>query len=187
MLQEICGEIFGRSKNTSDANSCCVTPASAPRTSKSLRRPLACFEACRSEPMESKRGWLRTIDFIDSIQLLPLMSRAMHRSKRGASVDEIENVHSAVRGVLRRLVGAEDPEYEDLVQSSIEHVLVSFERGSFRGDCPQGAGPPSSRATSPSTPFAPGVARGSSSPVTRPMWPPRTACGERTRRWDPSI
>ncbi len=62
----------------------------------------------------------------------------MNRSNRGASVDEIENVHSAVRGVLRRLVGAEDPEYEDLVQSSIEHVLVSFERGSFRGDCPQG-------------------------------------------------
>ncbi len=62
----------------------------------------------------------------------------MNRSNRGATVDEIQNVHSAVRGVLRRLVGAEDPEYEDLVQSSIENVLVSFERGKFRGDCPQG-------------------------------------------------
>ena len=62
----------------------------------------------------------------------------MNRSNRGASVDEIQNVRSAVRGVLRRLVGAEDPEYEDLVQSSIESVLVSFDRGKFRGDCPQG-------------------------------------------------
>ena len=40
--------------------------------------------------------------------------------------------------VLRRLVGTEDPEYEDLVQSSIENVLVTFERGKFRGDCPKG-------------------------------------------------
>ena len=62
----------------------------------------------------------------------------MNRSNRGTSVDEIQNVHSAVRGVLRRLVGAEDPEYEDLVQSSIENVLVSFDRGKFRGDCPRG-------------------------------------------------
>ena len=62
----------------------------------------------------------------------------MNRSNRGAPVDEIQNVRSAVRGVLRRLVGAEDPEYEDLVQSSIENVLVSFDRGKFRGDCPQG-------------------------------------------------
>lgn len=62
----------------------------------------------------------------------------MNRFNRGTSVDEIQNVRSAVRGVLRRLVGAEDPEYEDLVQSSIENVLVSFERGKFRGDCPRG-------------------------------------------------
>ena len=62
----------------------------------------------------------------------------MNRSHRGTSVDEIQDVRSTVRGVLRRLVGAEDPEYEDLVQSSIENVLVSFERGRFRGDCPPG-------------------------------------------------
>ena len=62
----------------------------------------------------------------------------MNRTHRGTSVDEIQAVRSAVRGVLRRLVGAEDPEYEDLVQSSIESVLVSFDRGKFRGDCPQG-------------------------------------------------
>jgi RNA polymerase sigma-70 factor, ECF subfamily len=62
----------------------------------------------------------------------------MNRSHRGTPVDEIQDVRSTVRGVLRRLVGAEDPEYEDLVQSSIENVLVSFERGRFRGDCPPG-------------------------------------------------
>jgi RNA polymerase sigma-70 factor (ECF subfamily) len=62
----------------------------------------------------------------------------MNRSNRETSVDEIQNVRTAVRAVLRRMVGAEDPEYEDLVQSSIENVLVTFERGKFRGDCPQG-------------------------------------------------
>jgi len=63
----------------------------------------------------------------------------MNRSNRGTPVDEIQNVRSAVRAVLRRLVGTEDPEYEDLVQSSIENVLVTFERGKFRGDCPKAA------------------------------------------------
>jgi RNA polymerase sigma-70 factor (ECF subfamily) len=62
----------------------------------------------------------------------------MNRPNRGTPVDEIQNVRSAVRAVLRRLVGTDDPEYEDLVQSSIENVLVTFERGKFRGDCPQG-------------------------------------------------
>jgi RNA polymerase sigma-70 factor, ECF subfamily len=62
----------------------------------------------------------------------------MNRANRGTPVDEIQNVRTAVRGVLRRLVGTDDPEYEDLVQSSIENVLVTFERGKFRGDCPQG-------------------------------------------------
>ena len=62
----------------------------------------------------------------------------MNRTNRGTPVDEIQNVRSAVRGVLRRLVGTEDPEFEDLVQSSIENVLVTFERGKFRGECPKG-------------------------------------------------
>ncbi len=62
----------------------------------------------------------------------------MNRSRRAGATDEIQDVRSAVRIVLRRLVGAEDPEYEDLVQSAIEHVLVTFERGRFRGDCPRG-------------------------------------------------
>ncbi|HVV51501.1 MAG TPA: RNA polymerase sigma factor [Polyangia bacterium] len=62
----------------------------------------------------------------------------MNPSKREAPSDDIQDVRAAVRVVLRRLVGAEDPEYEDLVQSAIEHVLVTFERGQFRGDCPKG-------------------------------------------------
>jgi RNA polymerase sigma-70 factor (ECF subfamily) len=62
----------------------------------------------------------------------------MNRSKRPIVSDEIQDVRSAVRVVLRRLVGTEDPEYEDLEQSAIENVLVTFERGQFRGDCPRG-------------------------------------------------
>ena len=62
----------------------------------------------------------------------------MNRSNRETSVDEIQSMGTAVRAVLRRLLGTEDPEYEDLVQSSIENVLVTFEQGKFRGDCPHG-------------------------------------------------
>ena len=62
----------------------------------------------------------------------------MSSSKRQPPSDEIQDVRTAVRLVLRRMVGAEDPEYEDLVQSAIEHVLLTFERGKFRGDCPKG-------------------------------------------------
>lgn len=62
----------------------------------------------------------------------------MRRPLRKTNPDEIGNVRSAVRVVLRRLVGPEDPEYEDLEQTSIENVLVTFERGKFRGECPKG-------------------------------------------------
>ena len=84
----------------------------------------------------------------------------MNRTNRGTPVDEIQNVRAAVRAILRRLVGIDDPEYEDLVQSSIENVLVTFERGKFRGDCPKGG-------------WAAVIARnaaasGSCSPATRP-------------------
>jgi RNA polymerase sigma-70 factor, ECF subfamily len=62
----------------------------------------------------------------------------MRRHLRKTSGDEMSSVRSAVRVVLRRLVGPEDPEYEDLEQTSIESVLVTFERGRFRGECPRG-------------------------------------------------
>jgi len=62
----------------------------------------------------------------------------MNSSKRHPPSDDIQDVRTAVRLVLRRLVGTEDPEYEDLVQSAIEHVLLTFERRQFRGDCPKG-------------------------------------------------
>jgi RNA polymerase sigma factor (sigma-70 family) len=52
--------------------------------------------------------------------------------------EEVQSMWSAVNQVLRRLVGTEDPEYEDLVQSSFANVLATFERGRFRGECPTG-------------------------------------------------
>jgi RNA polymerase sigma-70 factor (ECF subfamily) len=62
--------------------------------------------------------------------------RRAHRHKTMG--DEIRSVQSAVDLVLRRLIGTQDPEYEDLVQSSMENVLATIERGNFRGDCPTG-------------------------------------------------
>ncbi len=50
--------------------------------------------------------------------------------------DELHEIRSAASGVLRRLIGAHDPDYEDLVQSAIAHALATFESNRFRGECP---------------------------------------------------
>jgi RNA polymerase sigma factor (sigma-70 family) len=60
------------------------------------------------------------------------------RVRRQAAGDEFRDVQSAVDLVLRRLIGTQDPEYEDLMQSSMENVLTTIDRGNFRGDCPTG-------------------------------------------------
>jgi RNA polymerase sigma-70 factor (ECF subfamily) len=48
----------------------------------------------------------------------------------------LERVQPVVDAVLRRVVGTNDPEYEDLLQSSLENVLITIDGGRFRGDCP---------------------------------------------------
>jgi len=58
------------------------------------------------------------------------------RPRREAVRDQIKNVQSTIDTVVRRLVGSTDPEYEDLVQSSLVNVLATFDGGKFRGDCP---------------------------------------------------
>ncbi len=58
------------------------------------------------------------------------------RGRREAARDTLKTVRSTVDTVVRRLVGSTDPEYEDLVQSSLVNVLATFDRGKFRGDCP---------------------------------------------------
>ena len=58
------------------------------------------------------------------------------RGRREAARDTLKTVRSTVDTVVRRLVGSTDPEYEDLVQSSLVNVLATFDGGKFRGDCP---------------------------------------------------
>lgn len=58
--------------------------------------------------------------------------------KREAVREVVKNVQATVDTVVRRLVGSRDPEFEDLVQSSLVNVLTTFDRGKFRGDCPPG-------------------------------------------------
>jgi RNA polymerase sigma-70 factor (ECF subfamily) len=48
-------------------------------------------------------------------------------------VDEIQPI---VNAVLRRLLGSDDPEYEDIVQSSLENVIATVGAGRYRGECP---------------------------------------------------
>jgi len=49
---------------------------------------------------------------------------------------DLQHMHAAAAGVLRRLIGAEDPDYEDLVQSALAQVLTTLGQQRFRGDCP---------------------------------------------------
>src|SRR4029079_1452938 len=59
------------------------------------------------------------------------------RGRREAAVrDTLKTVRSTVDTVVRRLVGSTDPEYADLVASSLVNVLSTFDGGKFRGDCP---------------------------------------------------
>jgi RNA polymerase sigma-70 factor (ECF subfamily) len=48
-------------------------------------------------------------------------------------VDEIQPI---VKNVLRRLLGRGDPDFDDIVQSTIEAVLVTVGAGRYRGECP---------------------------------------------------
>jgi RNA polymerase sigma factor (sigma-70 family) len=67
-----------------------------------------------------------------------MMPDRRNRDQPKAAGDDIQKVRSAVDQVLRRLIGSQDPEYEDLMQSSMENVLSTIDRGNFRGDCPTG-------------------------------------------------
>jgi RNA polymerase sigma-70 factor, ECF subfamily len=66
------------------------------------------------------------------------MSLRRKRRRRDSVRDAMKNVQSTVDTVVRRMVGSRDPEYEDLVQSSLVNVLATIDRGNFRGECPPG-------------------------------------------------
>ena len=58
--------------------------------------------------------------------------------KRDAVRDAVKSVQATVDTVVRRLIGSRDPEYEDLVQSSLVNVIATMDHGKFRGECPPG-------------------------------------------------
>jgi RNA polymerase sigma-70 factor, ECF subfamily len=66
------------------------------------------------------------------------MSPANKPEQHSLPVARFESVRVAVGAVVRRLVGSRDPEYEDVVQSSLLNVLATLDDGKFRGDCPTG-------------------------------------------------
>ncbi|MEP6652032.1 MAG: sigma-70 family RNA polymerase sigma factor [Myxococcales bacterium] len=69
----------------------------------------------------------------------------MFRKKSGGgkfadhTTEQHKDVRAAIGVVMRRLIGAKNPEYEDLVQSAHENVLTTFQQGTFRGGCPPAA------------------------------------------------
>jgi RNA polymerase sigma-70 factor, ECF subfamily len=52
-----------------------------------------------------------------------------------ASFNLLARVRSIVFAVLNQLVGTTDPEFEDLLQTALVNIFISFERGAFRGNC----------------------------------------------------
>lgn len=46
----------------------------------------------------------------------------------------VASLRPLVDGALRRVIGGDDPEYEDVVQSAFEHLLEAIRDGSFRGE-----------------------------------------------------
>ncbi len=63
---------------------------------------------------------------------------ASSQNSRGGAwggLDSFHTVTQVVGAVVRRLVGARDPEYEDLVQSSLLSVVATLSAGRFRGEC----------------------------------------------------
>jgi RNA polymerase sigma-70 factor, ECF subfamily len=66
------------------------------------------------------------------------MSSRRKRRPRESDREAMKNVQSTVDTVVRRMIGSRDPEYEDLVQSSLVNVLATIDRGNFRGECPPG-------------------------------------------------
>ena len=52
-----------------------------------------------------------------------------------ASLGLLTRVRSIAVAVLTHLIGTADPDFEDLLQTSLANVFVSFERGAFRGNC----------------------------------------------------
>jgi RNA polymerase sigma-70 factor, ECF subfamily len=47
----------------------------------------------------------------------------------------VTDLTRVVDAVLRDLLGAGDPEHDDLIQCSLEYVLKTVDNGSYRGDC----------------------------------------------------
>ena len=66
------------------------------------------------------------------------MSSAPKRGPWNPARDSFENLWATVDGVVRRLIGSRDPEYEDLVHTLLVSVLATLDAGQFRGDCPSG-------------------------------------------------
>jgi RNA polymerase sigma factor (sigma-70 family) len=56
------------------------------------------------------------------------------RGMHGRAV--VGDIRRVVDAVLRDLLGPNDPEHEDLAQSSMEYVLRTMDNGSYRGACP---------------------------------------------------
>ena len=52
------------------------------------------------------------------------------------SAQDVQRLRSIIAAVLRRVIGAKDPEYEDVLQNSLERLFETLDRNTFKGDCP---------------------------------------------------
>jgi RNA polymerase sigma-70 factor (ECF subfamily) len=62
---------------------------------------------------------------------------AVHSANADASTEGVvEGLQAAIEAVLQRVLGATDPEYEDVLQNSLERVIATLDQDTFRGECP---------------------------------------------------
>lgn len=67
----------------------------------------------------------------------PLRHDATSPLRRASpSGHDLESLRPIVAAVLRRVIGANDPEYEDVFQNSLERLFETLERNTFKGACP---------------------------------------------------
>jgi RNA polymerase sigma-70 factor (ECF subfamily) len=66
----------------------------------------------------------------------PSTAAELREISRDSADKLVDQVQPIVNAVLRRLLGTDDPEYEDIVQSSLEHVIATVGAGRYRGECP---------------------------------------------------
>ena len=63
-----------------------------------------------------------------------LVPRPQGAPSESSETRALASLRPLVDGALRRVIGGNDPDYEDVLQSALEHLIEAIRHGSFRGE-----------------------------------------------------